>query len=159
MVGKKTSGLRPFVETLLPALPNDIIELDELWTFVVDKLHKVWLWTAVCRRTQQVVAYHLGDRDEKSCRQFYAKIPAQYAACCSRSDFFKSYSIISSYTHKMCGKETGETAHVEAFNTILRQRVGRLVRKTCSFSKSKNNHEAAISCFIQDHNMQYLSVK
>jgi len=146
----------------VPALPNDILELDEIWTFVVDKAHKVWLWLCVCRRTNQVIAYHLGNRDEENCKAFYEKIPASYAGCRSRSDFLPAYALISDYTHKMCGKEEGETTHVEAFNNKLRQRLGRLVRKTCSFSKSPDNHEAIIQCFLQRHNeeiKEILSVK
>ena len=159
MVKKKTRGLGALSETLFPALPQDILELDELWSFVKSKAHRVWLWIALCRRTGQVVAFHLGNRDEKNARAFYDKFPSQYAACRTRSDKLHAYSIISRYAHKKCTKKSGETAHVEAFNTILRARVGRLVRKNCAFSKSLENHEAAISCFINSHNTKQLSAK
>jgi len=35
----------------------------------------------------------------------------------------------------LVGKETGETAHVERWNTTLRQRLARFVRLTWSFSR------------------------
>lgn len=44
--------------TLLPAQSGDVLELDELWSFVQSKKQAVWLWVALCRRTRQVVAWH-----------------------------------------------------------------------------------------------------
>lgn len=39
------------VETLLPVQPGDVLELDEVWTFVGNKREgERWLWTALCRR-------------------------------------------------------------------------------------------------------------
>jgi len=54
--------------------------------------------------------------------------------------------------HQSVGKETGETAHIERWNNTLRQRVGRFVRKTLSFSKSDMYHEAALKVFINEYN-------
>jgi len=33
------------------------LELDELWSFVLNKAKEVWVWSALCRKTRQVVAY------------------------------------------------------------------------------------------------------
>ena len=151
--------MRLFIESLLPAKAGDIVEYDELWSFVGSKLFRFWLWIALCRRTKQVVAYHLGDRDYKSFCRFYQKVPIDYANCISRSDALKVYKIMTSYGHKMCKKKNGETSQVEAFNTILRQRLARLVRKTCAFSKSFDNHELVIRLFIQSYNENIKSVK
>ena len=154
MVKKKVSQLKPFIETLLPAKVDDIIEYDELWSFVFSKEFRVWLWIALCRRTKQVVAYHFGDRDKISFDEFYLKVPINYANCLSRSDGLKAYKIMTFYGHKMCKKKNGETSQVEAFNTILRQRLARLVRKTCAFSKSVEMHKTVIRLFIQQYNEQ-----
>ena len=35
--------------------------------------------------------------------------------------------------HKAVGKETSQTSYIERFNNTMRQRIGRLVRKTLSF--------------------------
>jgi insertion element IS1 protein InsB len=51
------------------------------------------------------------------------------------------------------GKETGETSHVERWSNTLRQRLGRFVRKTLSFSKAEENHEASIEIFIHEYNI------
>ena len=44
-------------ETLLPVQLDDVLELDELWSFVGNKAQKRRVWLALCRRTRQVVAY------------------------------------------------------------------------------------------------------
>ena len=44
-------------ETLLDSTPDEILELDELWSYVYEKADKRWLWIALCRRTKQVVAF------------------------------------------------------------------------------------------------------
>lgn len=130
-----------------------------MWSFVQSKKQPVWLWIALCRRTKQVVSYHLGKRDEQSFDEFYHKIPPAYAGCKSTSDGFQIYKKISKYWHTGGKKKNGKTAQVEAFNTILRQRLARLVRKTCAFSKSLLMHEMVIRIFIQEYNEAIQSVK
>jgi hypothetical protein len=48
-------------------------ELDELWSVVLKKTNKAWIWLALCRKTRQVVAYAIGDRSEQTCRMRMAK--------------------------------------------------------------------------------------
>jgi IS1 family transposase len=81
-----------------------------------------------------------------------------YAGCKSESDGLLVYGNISKYWHYKSKKKGGRTSQVEAFNTILRQRLSRLVRRTCAFSKSEEMHETVIKWFIQDYNEQILSV-
>ncbi len=64
--------------TLLPAQPDDILELDELWSLVYKKDQKRWIWLTLCRRTWQIVAYFIGDRSDQ---------PPTYQQCSSYSDF------------------------------------------------------------------------
>ena len=143
---------------LYPAIPSDILEFDELWSFVGSKANRVWLWIALCRRTKQIVTYHLGSRDKEDFEKFYKKIPIQYSGCRTRSDQWKTYDKLL-WGHKSCQKKYGETTQVEAFNTIIRQRMARLVRRTCAFSKSEIMHEIAIRLFIYQYNIECLSVK
>lgn len=35
-------------------------ELDEMWSFVSKKKNKKWVWIAQCRKTRQVIAFHVG---------------------------------------------------------------------------------------------------
>jgi hypothetical protein len=46
----------------------------------------------------------------------------------------------------------GETAHVERWNNTLRQRLARFVRKTLSFSKDPEMHEACLNLFLHRYN-------
>jgi InsA N-terminal domain/IS1 transposase len=63
---KKVAQLPPLPTTLVAPDPEDatstILELDELWSFVLKKANHSWIWIALCRRTRQVVAYAVGDR-------------------------------------------------------------------------------------------------
>jgi len=48
-------------ETLLTVQAEDILEMDEMWSFVQERWQKRWIWTAMCRRTRQIIAYAIGD--------------------------------------------------------------------------------------------------
>jgi transposase-like protein len=66
---EKATALPDLADTLETAKADDVLELDELWSFVFKKSDKRWIWIALCRRTRQVVAYLIGDRSDKSCRE------------------------------------------------------------------------------------------
>jgi len=53
-------------ERLVPAESGDVLELDEIWSFVFKKAHTRWHWTAMCRRTRQIVAFVIGDRSPRN---------------------------------------------------------------------------------------------
>ncbi|MEP7287707.1 MAG: IS1 family transposase [Chloroflexota bacterium] len=115
----------------------------------------VWLWTALCRRTRQIVAFVLGNRSADSCRRLWEASPSAYRRCQSYSDFWQAYeAVFPQRTHYGVGKETGLTAHQERWYGILRQRISRFVRKTLSFSKSVANHELVTCWFIIQYNLQ-----
>jgi IS1 family transposase len=122
---------------------------------VFKKDAKRWLWLALCRRTRQIVAFVIGDRRDATCRRLWNKIPAAYRACHSFSDFWAAYQkVFATATHQAVGKERGETAHIERWNNTLRQRLGRFVRKTLSFSKSAVAHNIVVKWFIAEHNLE-----
>ena len=53
--------------------------MDELWSFVLKRQNKRWIWLALCRSTRQVVAYDaIGDRSERTCRLLWKRIPESY---------------------------------------------------------------------------------
>ena len=60
-------------ETLLPAIPDDVLELDEICSCVRKKDQARWLWTAMCRRTRQIVAFAIGDRSPRDLPSVMAK--------------------------------------------------------------------------------------
>lgn len=142
-------------QTLQPGQADDVLELDELWSFVLKKSNKRWVWIALCRRTRQVVAYYIGDRSEESCHQLWQRVPQAYKGCSSYSDFWSAYQkVLPVESHHSVGKESGQTAHVERFNNTLRQRLARFVRKTLSFSKSEHVHDLVLKFFIINYNLQ-----
>ena len=131
-----------------------MLELDELWSFVGAKAQTLWLWVALCRRTRQIVAWTLGDRSQQSAADLRASLPKGHRNRATRSDFWDAYAaVFPQRTHRSCGKADGETCHVERWFGTLRQRVGRLVRKTLSFSKSAENHLDAVHFFIANYNL------
>ena len=78
-------------------------------------------------------------------------MPEAYRKCRSFSDFWKTYAaVLPEKTHRSVGKET---AHMERWNNTLRQRVGRFVRETLSFSKKDWWHDRVTHWFIVEYNL------
>lgn len=124
-----------------------------IWSFVQKKEQTRWVWTAMCRRTRQIVAFVIGDRSKATCLRLWQTIPEEYKHCRTFSDFWSAYrSVFPAETHRCVGKETGETAHMERWNNTLRQRLGRYARQTLSFSKSDTSHHATTQAFIVQYN-------
>jgi len=153
------AALPALATTLLPPQADDVLELDELWSFVRTKSEKCWVWIALCRRTRQVVAYYVGDRSEKSCRALWQRIPAAYQKLQSYSDFWDTYQqVFAAETHHSVGKESGQTSHVERWNNTLRQRLARFVRKTLSFSKADVFHELVLQLYLFYYNTEWCPI-
>ncbi len=73
------------------------------------------------------------------------------------TDFPAAYrAVVPEGRHAPAGKEAGLTAHIERFWCTLRQRCGRFVRKTLSFSKCDLNHTGALWYFIRLYNSSRL---
>lgn len=142
-------------DTLLPAKRGDKLELDEMWSFVLHKGNDVWAWLALCRRTRQVVGWAIGKRDIQTCRRLWLSIPAAYRKKRCFTDFWQAYAaVLPEDKHTATDKGEGETCHIERFNNTLRQRVGRLVRRTLSFSKSEEMHWICIGLFLWRYNLE-----
>ena len=144
--------------------------MDELWSFVrrrKDKrwIDKRWIWLAQCRRTRQIVAYVIGSRGEEACRLLWERVPAAYkggvqgrrtraaykGGLCY-TDFWAAYAeVLPQEQCRAMGKGAGQTNHVERFNNVLRQRLGRSVGRTLSFSKSDVMYEACLLLFLHEH--------
>jgi insertion element IS1 protein InsB len=134
--------LPTLLESLLPKERGDVLELDEAWSFVYQRSNKRWLWTALCRRTRQIIGFTIGQRDEATCQRLWESIPPAYRRCRSYSDFLKAYqAVLPKRTHHAVGKETGQISHQERWYNTLRQRLGRFTRETLSFSKTDEYHE------------------
>ena len=140
-------------ETLIVPGEEPTLELDELWSFVLEKTRKHWIWIALCRQTGQVVAYAIGDRSEATCQKLWNKIPPAFRNGQLFSDFWEACQLVlPPEQHTAVGKDSGETSHVERWNNTLRQRLARFVRKTLSFSKSYAMHEICLFLFLHRYN-------
>lgn len=134
--------LPPRETTSAAAQAEDVLALDEVWSFVLKKANQRWVWVALCRRTRQMVAYFIGDHTETRCLQLWRRIPRAYTRCHSFSDFWDAYQpVFATDRHQSVGKNSGQTNHIERWFNTLRQRLARFVRKTLSFSKSDRFHE------------------
>ena len=55
-------SLPDFWETVLPDQADDVLEFDEAWGFLLKKVNKRWLWTVMCQRRCQIIAFMIGGR-------------------------------------------------------------------------------------------------
>lgn len=130
-------------------------ELDEMWSFVGYKKNKRWIWIALCRKTRQVIAFHIGSRGREDARILWAKIPNELKNRCKfHTDDWDAYKGVIPKNRHYYLKIKKETNHIERFNNTVRQRVSRLVRKALSFSKKEQNHIGAIKYFFCVYNLE-----
>ncbi len=136
-----------------------IVQADELWSFVGNKDHQVWLWWAIDAETRMVVGCAIGPRDKETAEELWSSLPPEYrqrAVC--YTDFLETYhSVLPSTRHRAVDKASGKTSLIERLNNTIRQRCSRLVRKALSFSKKLANHVGAIWYFIHAYNRQRLA--
>ena len=152
------ASLPSLVESLLPAQADDVLEMDELVSFVSEKWFKRWLWTAQCRRTRQIVAFAIGDRSETTARKLWQSIPQAYRDCPVFTDEFNVYPlIVPAEQHQPVPKGSGRTNHQERWYNTLRQWNGRYTRRTLSFSKEDFYHTLVTHWFIIEHNLRMAS--
>ena len=148
----------PVLQTLLEIPGVGVLTATALWA-ALGNVHSfksgrhLASWLVLCRRTRQVVAYAIGDRTEATCRLLWQRIPAAYKKGIFFTDFLSSYAqVLPGGRHRAVGKESGQTHHVERLNCTLRQRIGRLVRKTLFFSQRDEMHEITLRLFLHDYN-------
>lgn len=142
----------------MPTENNEaILEVDEIFHFVLSKVNKIRIWIAQNRQNRQIVSFYIGDGTMESCKRLWRKLPYEFLKCNSFSDFWKSYNCIPQMTHQKVGKETGETAHVERLNNTIRQRFSRFVRKTLSFSKKGYMLNLHFKLWAYNYNLNCIS--
>ena len=83
---KKAAAASPRLPRLRPKKAQrkewEILELDELWSFVGHKRRKVWLWRVVERARRRIVGWMLGSRGEAPLRQLWPSLPRRYHRHC-----------------------------------------------------------------------------
>jgi insertion element IS1 protein InsB len=129
-------------------------EADEMWSFVVSKGNKQWVWIAIDVSTKQVIAFYVGDRSASSARELWRRIPQVYRDHATfYTDGLVVYkTVLPSERHQVCAKSSGHTNMIERLNCTLRQRISRLAQGALSFSKTIKNHIGVIKYFICHYN-------
>jgi IS1 family transposase len=146
-------------DTLLPVQAGDVLEMDEMVSFVSEKWFKRWLWTVMCRRTRQILAYAIGDRSETTARHLWEALPESYRTCPIYTDAFNVYPrFIPPTQHRPVPKGSArQTNHQERFYLTLRQWSARYTRRTLAFSKVDVYHDLVTRWFLIDHNLRMRS--
>lgn len=154
-MGNSVSAMVAKVAKVVPKAKGKLkVQMDELWSFVDNQGNKQWVWLAIDADTREIIGCHIGDRSRASAIALWQSLPAIYKQCAVvYTDYWEAYvNVIPSKRHVAVGKDSGLTSYIERLNNTLRQRVSRLVRKTLSFSKKRENHIGAIWTFIHEYN-------
>jgi IS1 family transposase len=147
----------PFKTTIQEATPETVLEVDEIFSYILLKVNQIRIWIAENKQTKQIVSFFIGDGSMGSCKRLWRKLPYSYLRCTSFSDFWKSYNCLPEKTHTKVGKETGLTNHVERLNNSIRQRFSRFVRKTLSFSKKEYMLNLHFKLWAYQYNLNVIS--
>jgi len=65
-----------------------------MWSSVLEPWQKRWLWTVICRRTCQIIAYPIGDRSQQTCQLLWERIHTSYKGCQSFTDMWEAYQLV-----------------------------------------------------------------
>ena len=133
--------------------PQDCTEIDEVWSFLRRTGHRAWVWIALSFQSRQVLAMVLADRRAKTCPKLWERLPEAYRQLSTYTDFYEvSQKVIPPEQHQACKKGSGLPHAVERFHLTLRQRLGRMVRKTLWFWRSWAMHLLCLGIFIDGYN-------
>ncbi len=91
-VGVSERWLQNYVNNKYDLIPKQVnvkekkqgrltIQIDEMWSFVVSKKNKKWIWLAIDIETGEVVGVYVGSRDKKGAQGLWDSLPAVYRQC------------------------------------------------------------------------------
>lgn len=108
-------------------------EVDEMWSFIGNKQHPVWIAYALDRNTRQVVSFNTGRRSSEMLEPIITTLNNS-SALRIYTDKFPGYRRLIAPAIHTCSKI--ETNHIERHNLTLRTHLKRLTRKTICFSRN-----------------------
>jgi insertion element IS1 protein InsB len=123
----------------------DVVEVDEMWSFVRKKKEPRWLWHALDHCTGKVLAYVFGRRKDEVFLQLQALLNP-FGITRYDTDSWGAYERNLAPEVHSPGKRN--TQQIERKHLTLRTRLKRLVRRTICFSKSIEMHDIVIGLFI-----------
>jgi IS1 family transposase len=88
------------------------VQMDELWSFVVDKGNKQWVWLAIDTETGEIIGCYIGDPSRESATALWQSVPAVYRRCAKvYTDYWKAcVDVIASKHHVAVDKNSGLTS-------------------------------------------------
>ena len=127
----------------------DLVQIDELYSFVESKKNKQWLLYAYAPETDEVLAWQWGDRSEATIELLYKQLDELHVELFCTDDW-KAFSAVLPLEKHLIGKSG--TKHIEGVNTSLRARNRRLVRRTTCFSKKLKYHYLQMKLILYNRN-------
>ena len=132
-----------------------MLELDELWSFVLPAQEQALGLAGPVPPDppDRRLRHRRARRGRLPPAVLGERVPPEYKAGLLYTDFWAAYAqVLPPEQHRATGKGEGQTCHIERFNNVLRQRLGRFVRRTLSFSKSDVMHDNCLRLFLHQHN-------
>jgi insertion element IS1 protein InsB len=120
-------------------------EADEQWSFVQKKAVQRWLWHAIDRASNTVLASVFGDRTDAVFAERYERLKPFHITRYYTDGWGAYQRILPSDKHTVTKRET---QRIERKHLTFRTRIKRLARKTICFSKSATMHDTVIGLFI-----------
>ena len=132
------------------------LELDEMWSFLLQKIFKLWIWVAICKKTKLILGFVVGNRGAKTGKKLYETIqPYVNNQTTYYTDYWEPYTKFLPTNQHIQSKKYTYT--IEGYNSNFRQFVSSLRRKTKCYSKSKEGATSRKTNFIYNHNQQKLN--
>jgi len=122
------------------------VQIDEMWTFVKHrKAGKRWLWYAYDKDAGQILAFHIGKRNDAACKSLMKKL-SHLQIDMYQTDEWKSYKKHIPPEKHIISKT--KTTNIERRNRDFRTHIKRLCRETVCFSKKDDMHYGMLKAYI-----------
>ena len=131
------------------------VQIDEMWSFVGKKEHKVWILYAYCSETKQILAVTMGKRNQARIRDLLKRLEGTQIDFYA-TDGWKEFAALLPYFRHLVGKK--HTKGIEGRNWWVRCRLARLKRRATTFSKKLIYHwyHFKILIWALQNNLSYI---
>ena len=117
-------------------------------SYVAKKKHERWLWHAIDHKTGTILAYVLGQRQDRMFLKL-KKMLKPFGITKFYTDNLKTYERHLSEDERIVSKY--KMQKIERKHLTLRTRIKRLQRKTICFSKTSPMHDLVIGLYINKY--------
>ena len=125
-------------------VPNefDIIQIDEIFSYVKKKSQKRFIWIAFNQARSRVIDYEIGDRSTKTLDKLYTRLESTYKIKYYGTDHYASYSELISFNKHKKGKKF--TQGIESQNARIRHYLRGFTRRSKGYFKDINSMQNAL---------------